>query len=78
MQNTQTLVNLIPQSERQAFKEAAQEIRDRFHDKHAFWLALADLFESQYGVQECPIPEVGKQLEREIFEQYLLGAVEEG
>lgn len=77
-QQTQTLVSQLPNIEREVFKQAAVEIKDKYKDQYAFWLALADLFEREVCVQDAmTLPDVGKALEQEIFVQQLLGDVEE-
>lgn len=76
-QKTQTLISQLPRIEWEAFKQSAVEIKESYSDQYAFWLALADLFEREVGVQDAmTLPEVGKVLEQEIFVQQLLGEVD--
>ncbi|HEY9610622.1 hypothetical protein [Allocoleopsis sp.] len=77
MQQTQTLTSQLPKTEQEAFKQTAVEIKDKYLDQYAFWLALADEFEKLTRVQEMTLPEVGRRLEQEIFVQELLGTVED-
>lgn len=77
-QQTQALISQLPSTERESFKQTAVEIKDKYKDPYAFWLALADLFEREVCVQDSmTLPDVGKKLEQEIFVQELLGTVEE-
>lgn len=76
-QKTQTLISQLPATERETFKQTAVEIKDKYKNQYAFWLALADLFERETCVQDAmSLPDVGKKLEQEIFVQQLLGDVE--
>ncbi len=77
-QKTQTtLISQLPEAERDAFRQSAVEIRRKFVDQNAFWLALAGAFEELTSVQEISIPEVGRKLEEEIFDLQLLGRIED-
>lgn len=77
MQQTQTLVLQLPSTEWGVFLETAVEIKNQYRDQYAFWLALADAFEHEVGVQDTlSLPDIGKALEQEIFVQQLLGPVE--
>lgn len=76
-QQIQTLISQIPDAERETFRQTAVEIKDKYLDQYAFWLALADAFEHETCVQDTmSLPDVGKKLEQEIFVQQLLGDVE--
>lgn len=77
MQQTQTLIVQLPSPERDAFRQTALEIKDKYRDQYAFWLALADEFEKLTRVQDIPLPEVGRKLEQEIFTQQLLGEMDD-
>jgi adenine-specific DNA methylase len=72
-----TLISQLPETEREAFRQSAVEIRRKFVDQNAFWLALAGAFEELTSVQEISIPEVGRKLEEEIFDLQLLGRIED-
>lgn len=77
-QKTQTLISQLPSTEREAFRQTAVEIKQKYLDPYAFWLALADAFEKETCIQDgMTLPDVGKKLEQEIFVQQLLGDVEE-
>lgn len=78
MQQTQTLVSQLPPGMRETFKQTAANLRENYRDQYAYWLALADAFERETCIQDgYSLPELGKKLEQEIFDQYQLGDVPE-
>lgn len=76
-QQTRPLISQLPTTKREAFRQTAVEIKDKYLDQYAFWLALADEFEKLTCVQDMTLPDVGRRLEQEIFVQELLGEIED-
>jgi hypothetical protein len=73
---TQTLTQLLPEFEREPFKQTAVELKAQYESGYAYWLALADAFENEVGIQaEMTLPDVGRKLEDEIFKKFALGDV---
>lgn len=75
---TQTLTSQIPVPEQQPFKELAIELKAKYPSSDVYRVTLAEAFENIVGIQESlSLPEVGKRLDTEIFEQLTLGALPE-
>jgi hypothetical protein len=69
---------LLPEPEREPFKQNALVMKEKYASGIAFQLALADAFESLVGIQDdLTLPQLGQALEREIFSEFALGNLPE-